>query len=136
MQVSGRILIDYYGYHKHHEGVERKGKMEGSEENRQQHGSEKKSSEGALYAKCLPKEKQEENIKEMLSRENDLIFVSPMLKGFSLKAKVWCRLFHSSRLRLRYIQSPAKGFEMSFNLAEMRDVEAILCSLDYRSLFH
>lgn len=28
----------------------------------------------------------------MLGREEDLIFMSPFLEGFSLKAKLWCEL--------------------------------------------
>ena len=81
-KVTGRVLIDYYGYQKHHEGLERQG-------NNEDEGD--KASESALYSKCLPKEKQQANIKEMLSRDKDLIFVSPMLKGFSLKSKLWCK---------------------------------------------
>lgn len=37
-------------------------------------------------------EKQEENKKEMLGeRYDDLVFVSPLLEGFALKNKQWCR---------------------------------------------
>lgn len=83
LQVTGRVLIDYYGYQKHHEGLERQGTNEVDGE---------KSESKALYATSLPKVKQEANIKEMLSRGSDMIFVSPMLKGFSLKSKLWCKL--------------------------------------------
>jgi hypothetical protein len=80
--VNGRILIDYYGYQKHHEGLDRRGSTDNNGE---------KSSEKSTYVKCLPKEKQQENINEMLSREQDLMFMTPILEGFSLKSKLWCK---------------------------------------------
>jgi hypothetical protein len=44
----------------------------------------------ATYLKALSKEDQEANKEEMLAREKDLIFVSPLLIGFALKNKLWC----------------------------------------------
>jgi hypothetical protein len=43
----------------------------------------------ATYLKALSKEDQEANKEEMLAREKDLIFVSPLLTGFALKNKLW-----------------------------------------------
>jgi hypothetical protein len=39
--------------------------------------------------KSLSKELQEENKQEMLDRKDDLVFVSPLLRGFALKNKLW-----------------------------------------------
>jgi hypothetical protein len=44
----------------------------------------------ATYLKALSKEDQEANKEEMLARDKDLIFVSPLLTGFALKNKLWC----------------------------------------------
>ena len=44
----------------------------------------------ATYLKALSKEDQEANKEEMLARDRDLIFVSPLLTGFALKNKLWC----------------------------------------------
>jgi hypothetical protein len=44
----------------------------------------------ATYLKTLSKEDQEANKEEMLAREKDLVFVSPLLTGFALKNKLWC----------------------------------------------
>jgi hypothetical protein len=41
------------------------------------------------YVKRLSVDKQKENVETMLKRTQDLIFVSPILEGFSLKAKLW-----------------------------------------------
>ena len=46
-------------------------------------------SEGSVYIKRLTEEKEQENKREMLAREKDLICVSPILKGFALKNKLW-----------------------------------------------
>ncbi len=78
-QVSGRILIDTYGYNKYHSGLDRK------------ISETESSSTSSNYIKRLSIENQERNRKELLSREQDLIFVSPMLPGFSLKSKLWCQ---------------------------------------------
>jgi hypothetical protein len=109
--VSGRILIDYFGYHKHHEGLVRKeiggppppppppfssrprlprAPSQHIEYNEDGTVREKKN-EGPAYVKRLSEEKQKQNVEEMLRRVDDLIFVSPMLEGFSLKGKLWCK---------------------------------------------
>jgi hypothetical protein len=45
------------------------------------------------YVKRLNAEAQAANKAEMLSRPDDLIFVSPILEGFSLKAKLWLNFY-------------------------------------------
>jgi hypothetical protein len=89
LQVAGRILVDYFGYEKHQNGNQRtdtgnkKSRKTGTNQN------DAGANESA-YINALPKEQQEENQKEMLGdREDDLVFVSPLLKGFSLKNKLW-----------------------------------------------
>lgn len=84
-QVSGRILIDYYGYQKHYKGLTR---SENNQPNNLDHDDEE-SSENSNYVKRLSNEKQKDNKDKMLAREQDLVFVSPILVGFSLKAKLW-----------------------------------------------
>jgi len=41
------------------------------------------------YAQRISEEQQLKNKNAMLAREEDLIFVSPILEGFSLKNKIW-----------------------------------------------
>jgi len=42
---------------------------------------------------ALSKEKQLENKNEMLGeRKDELVYVSPLLEGFALKNKKWCKL--------------------------------------------
>ena len=83
--MSGRILIDFFGYSKHFEGLDRTE----NRDTRRDAGAEPPS-EDSMYVKRLTEEKQEDNKREMLAREKDLIFVSPILKGFALKNKLWC----------------------------------------------
>jgi hypothetical protein len=81
-------LIDYFGYAKHQDGLERNdsGKKRPSRQSNPT-TNEKEST----YVSSLSKERQEENKQEMLGkRKEDLIFMSPLLKGFALKNKLWC----------------------------------------------
>jgi hypothetical protein len=90
--VSGRILIDFHGYNKHHEGYQRiENNMSGDNS-----GSGDKEKEGSAYLEPLTKEQQTVNKEAMLAREQDLIFVTPMLEGFALKNKIWREQFASS----------------------------------------
>jgi hypothetical protein len=43
------------------------------------------------YIKRLSVEEQKKNKDEMLAREEDLIYLSPMLVGYALKNKLWCK---------------------------------------------
>jgi hypothetical protein len=98
-QVASRILIDFFGYQKHHEGLQRN---ENNSRRRRTQGpppppqppaqpvSDATSISGqSTAAKSLSKETQNENKQEMLDRKDDLIFVSPLLRGFALKNKLW-----------------------------------------------
>jgi hypothetical protein len=82
LQISGRILVDYFGYAKHHEGLHRVEAKDNGD-----------GSENSTYIKRLNDEKQAQNKADMLSRKDDLIFISPILRGFSLKAKLWLNFY-------------------------------------------
>jgi hypothetical protein len=51
----------------------------------------------SLYIKRLSEEEQKKNKKAMLSREHDLVFLSPLLPGYAMKNKLWCEysFYHS-----------------------------------------
>jgi SpoVK/Ycf46/Vps4 family AAA+-type ATPase len=49
--------------------------------------------EKSNYIRRLSAEKQEANKAEWLAKESDLIFMSPILTGFSLKAKLWLNFY-------------------------------------------
>jgi hypothetical protein len=63
--------------------------MDASRHRRQGTQNAETPSEESKYVIRLGKDKQQENINEMLAREDDLIFVSPILEGFALKNKLW-----------------------------------------------
>jgi hypothetical protein len=44
-----------------------------------------------FYIKRLSDEEQKKNRDDMLAREEDLIYMSPMLEGYALKNKLWCK---------------------------------------------
>lgn len=99
--VNSRILIDYFGYKKHFEGLARndntarRGRGRGNSNNNAQNlpNGEAAPREN-IYVETLPVEKQEENKKEMLGkRYDDLVFVSPLLEGFALKNKQWLNFY-------------------------------------------
>ena len=81
-EVSGRILIDFHGYNKHHEGYQR---VENTSEDASQSGGKEKTA----HLEPLTKEQQKANKEAMLARRQDLIFVTPVLEGFALRNKVW-----------------------------------------------
>lgn len=111
-QVSGRILIDHFGYHKHHEGLVRTEQPPPPTPSKRRglaqpprapqpmdpfaDDAADKESEKSAYVKRLSEEDQKANIDAMMKREGDLIFMSPILAGFSLKSKLW-REFLSSK---------------------------------------
>jgi len=61
--------------------------------------------EGPNYVQRPSKDQQEKNVKEMLARKEDLIFMSPILEGFSLKNKEWCkfRAAHLSKFQRAFV---------------------------------
>ncbi|RDL30841.1 uncharacterized protein BP5553_10186 [Venustampulla echinocandica] len=81
--VTGRILIDYVGYKKHKDGVQK------TSNNANRSRGNVTSTKEATLLQSLDKETQEENKEEMLNREEDLPYVSPLLKGYALKNKEW-----------------------------------------------
>ncbi|KAF4619100.1 hypothetical protein G7Y89_g14746 [Cudoniella acicularis] len=95
--VNGRILIDYFGYKKHHEGLQRNGNTSsGSGRGRPRQSiasAGDKPVEQPTYVQSLSKEQQEENREEMLARDEDLIYISPVLLGFALKNKLWLHFY-------------------------------------------
>jgi hypothetical protein len=89
-QVTGRILIDYFGFAKHQDGLQRN---EGaSRQGRNKQGNSSSTEKESTYVSSLPRESRDENKKVMLGeRKDDLVFMSPLLKGFTLKNKLWRR---------------------------------------------
>ncbi|RDW64256.1 ATPase-3 [Coleophoma crateriformis] len=96
--VSSRILIDNVGYHKHYEGVARKEApipqipLPGLVRDFRIETNEGPAEQNT-YLQPISEEQQQKNKEELLAREQDLLFVSPMLKGFSLKNKLWLNFF-------------------------------------------
>jgi hypothetical protein len=120
--VTGRILIDIFGYKKHHLSLSRNsGKDAKAKKNKKvkkplpaqaeldavmlanmglppppppaQSSDVKVIEKDDFYIKRLTGEEQKKNRDEMMSKERkgDLIFLSPMLMGFALKNKLWCK---------------------------------------------
>lgn len=89
LQAAGKILIDHFGYCKHNDGLQRndnRSKRSGRKIRNQNDTADAEST----YVTTLPKEQQEEIKKEMLGkRKADLIFISPLLKGITLRNKLW-----------------------------------------------
>jgi len=75
------------------------------------------SDDESTYVKCLAKEKQQKNKDEMLAREHDLIFLSPILEGFALKNKLWreCLRFDCSLII-------TNNFPVNFYIDDIRPV--------------
>jgi hypothetical protein len=44
-----------------------------------------------FYIKRLSDEDQKKNRDDMLARPDELCFLSPMLEGYALKNKMWCK---------------------------------------------
>jgi hypothetical protein len=98
--VASRILIDLLGYQKHQEGLQRNetsSRKRRTQLSSQTPGATPNASVASIsgqstHAKAFPKKTQEDNKQEMLDRKEDLVFVSPLLRGFALKNKLW-RMF-------------------------------------------
>ncbi|KAL2061152.1 hypothetical protein VTL71DRAFT_7425 [Oculimacula yallundae] len=91
--VTGRILIDYFGYQKHFEGLKRT-----DNNSRRKRTANPPPAKGGndepKYVQTLSKEKQEANMKEMLGeRKDELVYISPLLEGFALKNKKWLNFY-------------------------------------------
>lgn len=121
--VTGRILIDTYGYNKHHLALQRRGGKDLDSMNNlvvmpnnndpvaaiidnpippAPHPHRKArhppvpnipavQKPKSLYIRRLTDEEQAKNKNDMLARGEDLVFVSPLLPGYALKNKLWCK---------------------------------------------
>ena len=82
-------MIDYFGYKKHFEGLQRSDSNSRRKRNSQP-APQNGASDEPKYVQTLAKEKQQANKKEMLGkRKDELVYVSPLLEGFALKNKQW-----------------------------------------------
>ena len=84
------------GYNKHHlaKGV-REGRGPDVRRNivrgtgRPVRGRSRKASEKAAAPKRLDEAEQQKNKEAMLTKEEDLVFMSPLIDGYALKNKLW-----------------------------------------------
>jgi hypothetical protein len=120
VNVDGRILLDNYGYNKYHDQLTRQGGKEANEDYQRIGDEEDESSNkliskarangvvfanpnqpkvksgedtDASYAKRLTAADIERNKTIMMKRPNDLLFLSPLLKGYCLKNKLWLNFY-------------------------------------------
>ncbi|KAJ0162796.1 hypothetical protein CTA2_3995 [Colletotrichum tanaceti] len=112
--VEGRILVDVVGFNKYErtqgkreqdDANARRNRVSQSQTHYQQQqqqqqddndeGTEGSKPErtGAEASKHLGIHEQRKNKEEMLARESDLMFMSPMIEGFALKNKVWLAFY-------------------------------------------
>lgn len=117
-------MVDFYGYQKQHQGLNRtEVKIDHNERARLQLALMDENNQSmpmppvpnsghvpnisaANYTRRLSLEEQQENIAQMLAREHDLIFVSPILTGFALKNKLWCKvLADDPTLKVQFVLS-------------------------------
>ncbi|KAB5584935.1 P-loop containing nucleoside triphosphate hydrolase protein [Coniochaeta sp. 2T2.1] len=102
-KVNCRVLIDVFGYNKHHLA---KGSREDADPNSQRNivsgtgvpaytdlATNGKPVEGPSSVKRLSKRDQVKNKEIMLSREHELMFLNPLLQGYALKNKLWLSFF-------------------------------------------
>ena len=92
--MSGRILVDFHGYAKHHQGLQRLEKTTGNQALETQGPEDTSTKTTETYRKRLNAKEQAANKEKMLARAEDLMFVSPMLLGFALKDKLWRKTSH------------------------------------------
>lgn len=98
--VDGRILIDVVGFNKHHlaQGI-REGKDPETRRNmvrgtgRPPPARDRKVLEKAIIAKRLDEHEQQKNKEAMLAKEEDLVFMSPLIDGYALKNKLWLSFY-------------------------------------------
>lgn len=114
LKVDGRILIDFFGYKKHHQGLNRTDLIlfqnprpdqnlpsadveEQSEEEELMEKSDDRLEEAGPaeqrrhYVQRVSTKRKASNVKAILAKEEELIFVSPYLEGFDLKSKLWSK---------------------------------------------
>lgn len=96
-KVSGRVLVDYFGYQKHFKGLQR---ADNNTRRTRRGQPESANADEAKYVQTLSKEKQEQNKMFMLGeRRDELVYVSPLLEGFALKNKQWRKLSISENVK-------------------------------------
>ncbi|KAB5578162.1 P-loop containing nucleoside triphosphate hydrolase protein [Coniochaeta sp. 2T2.1] len=101
--VNCRILIDVFGYNKHHLA---KGSRQDADPNSQRNiisgtgvpaytdlATNSKLVDGPSSAQRLSIADQVKNKRIMLSREHELMFLNPLLQGYALKNKLWLSFF-------------------------------------------
>jgi hypothetical protein len=116
--VDGRILIDTFGYHKHHENLTRTGGRAHDSNYSRILSSKKEDIEdpdgtkavqasvailqtaktdakqkGTSYIKRLTPEAIAKNKKIMEDNAEYLMYISPLVKGYCLKAKLWLQFY-------------------------------------------
>lgn len=97
--VNGRILIDVVGFNKYHLSQgKREGKDPESKKNQVTHipqpAADSPGTEAPMDktgSKRLSEEDQAKNKEEMLAKPDDLVFMSPLIEGYALKNKLWCK---------------------------------------------
>ncbi|GJC92634.1 ATPase [Colletotrichum higginsianum] len=106
--VEGRILVDVVGFNKYErtqgkreqdDAATRRNRVSQSQTHHQQDENDEGADEskpektGADISKHLGVHEQRKNKEEMLAREGDLMFMSPLIEGFALKNKVWLAFY-------------------------------------------
>lgn len=99
--VEGRILVDVVGHNKFHLA---QGKREADDPDtarnaattrargKDSEGKDSEAQDGATPAlKRLSEEEQARNKAEMLEKEHLLMFIGPLVTGYALKNKMWCK---------------------------------------------
>ena len=94
--VEGRILIDMAGYNKYHlsQGKREAGDPETvrNAETTLVRANESEAQDGNNSSlKRLSEEEQARNKAEMLEKEHLLMFIDPLIMGYALKNKMWCK---------------------------------------------
>lgn len=86
--VNGRILIDAWGYHKYHLNMGQREKNDPAKEWTRDRPEDNNSND---QQQRLSEEDQVINENEMLQKPHELVFMHEIIRGFSLKSKLWCR---------------------------------------------
>lgn len=103
--VEGRVLIDAMGYNKYHLAQGSRENQDETERNRAGRGrrrrnpppedepNEEDQAVKATQKSRLSDEEQVSNKNDMLSREDDLGFMSELIGGYALKNKLWVQFY-------------------------------------------
>jgi len=104
--VDSRILIDVVGFNKYHLA---QGKRESKDPETVRNAATRRPKSSRVADKetqnknlakptsrRLCEEDQRKNKEEMLEKEDELMFMSPLIEGYALKNKMWGKFFHSN----------------------------------------